>query len=315
MQPFRKILVDVDALAESHPAVARAAELAALCGAQVTLADVLPPVPNAARRYVTERVEQELADHRRDRLAAIARTMAQGGSLAVAPVGLLLRGRPADAVIEEVISGGYDLLIRSHGRDLSDPVPSFGPIDKQLLRQCPCPVWIVSAEGGGRPSRILAAVDAGAKEPADVALNIRILALARLMQRLETAELMAVYAWEPYGESLLRSHMGDAELSELVENLRAEAQADLDALIRAADAERTAEDLPAPVRTALVRGEPERALPAYIREHTIDLVVMGTVGRKGLAGLVTGNTAERVLHELRGSVLAIKPEGFTAPRG
>lgn len=40
---------------------------------------------------------------------------------------------------------------------------------------------------------------------------------------------------------------------------------------------------------------------------------MGTVARSGLAGFVMGNTAERVLQRLRGSVLAIKPPGFVSP--
>jgi hypothetical protein len=40
---------------------------------------------------------------------------------------------------------------------------------------------------------------------------------------------------------------------------------------------------------------------------------MGTVARTGIAGLVMGNTAERVLQRLRGSVLAVKPAGFRTP--
>jgi nucleotide-binding universal stress UspA family protein len=43
------------------------------------------------------------------------------------------------------------------------------------------------------------------------------------------------------------------------------------------------------------------------------LVVMGTVARTGVAGLLMGNTAERVLQRLQGSVLAVKPPGFKSP--
>jgi hypothetical protein len=40
---------------------------------------------------------------------------------------------------------------------------------------------------------------------------------------------------------------------------------------------------------------------------------MGTVARTGIAGFVMGNTAEMMLRQLRGSVLAVKPPGFVTP--
>jgi hypothetical protein len=61
------------------------------------------------------------------------------------------------------------------------------------------------------------------------------------------------------------------------------------------------------VSVQLIEGEPERAIPHFIDRNGIDLVVMGTVARSGIRGLVMGNTAERVLQRLRGSVLAVKP--------
>jgi nucleotide-binding universal stress UspA family protein len=66
------------------------------------------------------------------------------------------------------------------------------------------------------------------------------------------------------------------------------------------------------VNVQLVQGEPERAIPQFIERNGIDLVVMGTVARSGILGLVMGNTAERVLQRLRGSVLAVKPPGFVS---
>jgi universal stress protein E len=37
---------------------------------------------------------------------------------------------------------------------------------------------------------------------------------------------------------------------------------------------------------------------------------MGTVARKGLTGIMLGNTAERVLRSVRASVIAVKRDGF-----
>lgn len=47
-----------------------------------------------------------------------------------------------------------------------------------------------------------------------------------------------------------------------------------------------------------------------VEEHRIDLVVMGTHGRKGLSELFTGSTTEQIVAQSPASVLVLKPEGF-----
>lgn len=54
-------------------------------------------------------------------------------------------------------------------------------------------------------------------------------------------------------------------------------------------------------------------IPELVKEHQIDLVMMGTVGRTGIPGFLMGNTAEMILNRIDCSVLAIKPEGFVTP--
>jgi nucleotide-binding universal stress UspA family protein len=45
----------------------------------------------------------------------------------------------------------------------------------------------------------------------------------------------------------------------------------------------------------------------------VELLVMGTVCRTGVAGFLIGNTAEGVLDQINCSVLTLKPEGFKTP--
>ena len=61
------------------------------------------------------------------------------------------------------------------------------------------------------------------------------------------------------------------------------------------------------------RGEPEDVIPEFVVAEGIDLVVMGTVARNGIAGMLLGNTAERGLRKLPCSVLTVKPEAFVSP--
>jgi universal stress protein E len=52
---------------------------------------------------------------------------------------------------------------------------------------------------------------------------------------------------------------------------------------------------------------------ACVDEVDPDLVVMGTVSRTGVPGLLIGNTAEKLLDRLDCSLLAVKPQGFRSP--
>mgnify|MGYP000314302148 FL=1 len=63
----------------------------------------------------------------------------------------------------------------------------------------------------------------------------------------------------------------------------------------------------------LVNGWARKEIPALIRELKADLVVMGTVARTGISGLLMGNTAEMILTQIDCSVLAAKPRGFVSP--
>lgn len=296
------ILVDVDPSASHHPALDQAMWLAGRCNARVKIVDVLPWVPQRARDFVTPDRERVLVEHRRERLQAIAGTIQD-----VSATTELLRGRPGTALIQEVLHSGHDLLVRSHGRDESKSPRPFGAIDMELLRQCPCPVWLVARHEPRRPWRILGAVHAGAQDEVEQALNETILDWALMLHGFGDAQLTILQAWTAYGASILKSHMPPEEFTEFVESAR---RSEEDALARFVKpfAARLAN-----VAVESVYGEPEEAIVRFVESHGIDVVVMGTVARTGIAGLVMGNTAERVLRRLRGSVLAVKPPGFHAP--
>ena len=58
---------------------------------------------------------------------------------------------------------------------------------------------------------------------------------------------------------------------------------------------------------------PEEVIPEFVVAEGVDILVMGTVARGGIPGLLIGNTAERVLRKITCSVLAIKPDEFVSP--
>jgi nucleotide-binding universal stress UspA family protein len=94
-----------------------------------------------------------------------------------------------------------------------------------------------------------------------------------------------------------------------VEKVREQTAADLEALVQSFGGR-----LPG-FRAIHLPGAPEDVIPAFAAEQALDLLVMGTVARTGVAGFFIGNTAERVLRNLPCSVLAVKPDGFVCPVG
>ena len=98
MISLTSILVDIDAVAATHPALEHAISLAMRSGARVKIVDVLPWVPAGVWHFVTQDLENELVDHRLGRLKAIA-----GGVQNVPVTTELLRGRPGIALIQEVL--------------------------------------------------------------------------------------------------------------------------------------------------------------------------------------------------------------------
>lgn len=303
MISLSSVLVDVDALAHEQPALTHARDLAARCGARLKIVDVLPFVPPTARHFVTADVEQALVEHRTDRLRSLG-----AGVHGVEVAAELLRGRPATVLIQEVLAAGHGLLVRSHDRDLAEAARQYGAVDMELLRSCPCPVWLI----GRRPSphtpwRVAAAINPNQHEVTEQQLNEAVLEWALMLRDVTGASLTLLHAWTAFGASVLRSRVPEHEFVAYIEAARRTAEEAIGTFTKA-HVDRLND-----VSVQLVHGEPERALSHFIDRNGIDLVIMGTVARSGIRGLVMGNTAERVLQRLRGSVLAVKPPGFVSP--
>lgn len=301
MEPFRNVLVDIDARAPSHPGLERAARLARNCGAKLTVVDVMN-VPLEARSYLPEAMEEELVDRRRERLKEVA------SHVKGVPVeSKLLTGRPATTLIREVLRSGHDLLVRSHAREATRPPKPYGVVDMELFRQCPCPVLVVAPGAPPDRPKIVGAVHASADDPAEQALNVKIVELTMLMARLEHGTPILLQAWRPYAEGIVRSHVADDAFASYVESARRRAGDDLERLTA------PFRDRVAGTQVFLRRGWPDDVIPEFVVSEGADLVVIGTVARSGVAGVLIGNTAERVLRKLPSSVLAVKPDGFVSP--
>ncbi|MDP3978879.1 MAG: universal stress protein [Pseudomonas sp.] len=64
--------------------------------------------------------------------------------------------------------------------------------------------------------------------------------------------------------------------------------------------------VPPPQRRHAVEGSPARAVSDFATREHMDVVVMGTLDRKGLEK-VLGSTTEQTLYQIPSSILAIRP--------
>jgi len=293
----KRVLVHVDTTSDRRPALTRALHLARSSRPSVRFVDVLEPAPRHSPKG--EALEQLLRTTMKERLKEAATVARRRG---VRTTFDLLEGDTATMLIRASIEWRADLLLRSHGVSQTRARRPIGPVDSQLLRRCPCPVWFVTPRQADGETVVVAAVDPDPADPPRHELSVRVVRAAMAVSASTGASLHLVHAWSAYGHQVLASHGSQQDVVGYVKACREGARARFDSLIE--DTEALAAD------THFIQGESDRVLSRFIERRRTSLVVLGTVARTGLAGLVVGNTAERVLRTVHCSVLALKPAGF-----
>ena len=222
----------------------------------------------------------------------------------------VLHGKPFIEIIRQVLRNGHDLVMiaAEDRRGLKNVL--FGTTTMHLMRQCPCPVWVMKPDQPKQLRHILAAVDPDPTDEERNALNIKIMDLATSLAHRERCDLLIIHTWSFALESHVRSgrvRVTQSTLDEWVENSKINHRRSLGELLQRYDLENLKHQV------YMLKGEAERLIPALAAARGVELIVMGTVCRTGVAGLLIGNTAEKVLRQVDYSVLTVKPEGFFTP--
>ena len=309
MRRFKSILFVVDGSEGEKSALARAAGLASANGAKLTLFAVLDaqlyqfsdPETLAAIEAMNE-LHVELCREELESLRGDAISAHPELTVDVA----VEKGIMAISVIRAVLVNGHDLVMKAAEGRMRRWNRLFGTGDQKLMRKCPCPVWILKPSEETHVRKILAAVDLNPTEPATESLARQIMALATSLATDEGSELHVVHAWRMAAETALRGRQIDTtDVDQMLQRMEAAHQSELDGLL---------EPYPYTKKTVhLVNGRAGDIIPDLAESLEADLVVIGTIGRSGVPGLLIGNTAEEILNAVDCSVLTLKPEGFETP--
>lgn len=310
MKRFKKILFVYDPDSEETPAFERAVHLAEANQASLKLVHVLDEFPPQMQMTEMASALPELQKQIHEGASeALTRGISKIREKRLKVTGEVLWGTPFIEIIREVIRNDHDLVMVIPRKTSRVEEALFGSRIMHLMRKCPVPVWAFNPELPKRHDRVMAAVDVVPEDDKRNALNVKIMELASYLALMDKSELHVVYCWEPSYENTLRHRSGLSQeaVSNILDKARASHRQWLKALV-------------APFATKaftprihLQEGEPDEGIPHFAGKKNIDLVVMGTVVRTGLSGFLIGNTAEKILHKIRSSVLAVKPDGFKTP--
>ena len=168
--------------------------------------------------------------------------------------------------------------------------------DWQLLRKCPVPVLLISEKKWHKGKPVLVTLDLATRVATKKKLNEKLLAYGSGLAQALEVPLKILCAIE------VPTLLQDLDLVDPIA-FEKEARAEMEPVIR-----KLAARCDIPERAFhMKRGPVEKVITSYAAQVKAQIVVMGTVGRKGVKGRLLGNTAERVLRHLKTDVLALKP--------
>jgi len=202
------------------------------------------------------------------------------------------------AIIEACEQQKPDILVKHISRSATSLNPFIMPVDWQLLRQCPRPLLLVKDTEWNLEAPILAAVDASSEDPDEQVFNQKIIDYARSLGKL-TGRPIHVITTHISPEIDNAFKMPEFNLEELREKVTRLNHDKLQSMLVDQDI--------ASENQHVVEGLAEDKISEIAENINAQIVVMGTLGRRGIQGALMGNTAEKVLTQLRCEVLALRP--------
>lgn len=291
MTAIRRILVAIkDPAAHRFPAVTKAAQIATAFDSRIELFHDITttlytgfPGGIAPDAHAFERQHRAT---RLDQLEKIARPLIDRGLRASVAAEW---DYPAhEAIVRRAITTKADLIVAQHHPGRHRMAWLLSLTDWELLRLSPVPVLLVKSPFAYQNPVVLAAIDPMHALGKPARLDRRILGLSELMAKGLHGQLHAVHAC--------------TTPPTIEREATALAQA---AFVRALRSTKIPQ-----ARRHFVDGDPCRVIVDVSRKVASDIVVLGAISRSGVKKAFIGNTAERLIDDLRSDLLVVKPAHF-----
>ncbi len=303
MKKIDKIIVIFDEKHETQTAMLRALELARLTQTSIHIiatvfsntnfsdGEMMIETLQLLREGIQSRLNRELREY-------IDSLDATGIDISYES---LWSNRPHHDIAELCERESFDLLIKTANKHGRFEGIFHTPLDWHLLRECPCPVLLVSDELWPEGSSIVAAIDANSDDQDHRDLNTQLLKTANYLGNLLNNTVYAVNACPPL-PVLIDLEYTSIDPTSYINNMHEMARKNTVDIIKPFNIDEN--------HIKVVDGVPEDVIPDIAEQLESRLIILGTVSRTGLKGYIMGNTAEQLLHNFNCDVLALKPEGF-----
>jgi nucleotide-binding universal stress UspA family protein len=174
MQRFKNILVFTDAGPSSKVVLERSAALAKRNGAQLTALSVLESLPRESQRlfgavHPADLWEWAVVERQQKLDRSVAGSWDNNPNFTTK----VLSGSPSIEVIKEVLRRNHDIVLMAAEGESGVKDVLFGCTPTHLMRECPCPVWVMKSAQCTRDGRVMAAVDPMTTDPGHESLNHR----------------------------------------------------------------------------------------------------------------------------------------------
>lgn len=315
MPQLQNILVGLD-LAASKPltvsglgpipreAFLRGVELARVHSARLLLFTALN-VSEKALHFVDEADRAHVVNEPADAVNQVLRQLEEEArAKGVQATHKLASGKGWLEIIKQVLRDKHDLVVvGTHDRTGLRRV-LFGDIARKLVRRCPCPVLVNKLGTIGPSPRLLITTDLKASSQEALRLGID-------LAEKWNAHVDVLHVVEYPLDRIWTSATPDGRELGYHVKIRAEAEQLLYQQLEKTDYKALGSRL----QVHLVDGDglPDIAIQRFIQVHQIQLLVIGTTGRRGIQRIMVGSTSERLLPEVHCSVLAVKPPDFVCP--
>lgn len=218
MHRFHNILFVSHGVNEETEALQLAIKLAHDNHAQLHILICCPPFPDTLSEY--KPIYEESLIDKIDKTVQSAKS-ALGFSKKNIPAHIKVDSgdTPGVRIIRHVLKNSHDLLIKE--AETSDTMKGFKALDMELLRKCPCPLFLHRPlKNSLQDIRVAVAIDPKDEEPAAHDLSLRLLQVSHSLNALYQGNLHIVSCWEFALENYLRDkvwlRISNAEIDKMV---------------------------------------------------------------------------------------------------
>lgn len=280
---IENLLVITDQNENETVAIEKAFAIAAPFNPQITVMTFISTNDDRNQVNLLQQTQTQLQNHIDKTFGVINRAIAQ--VVATDNITSTLKVECENRAIDLVLKTGH----RTEGM-------FHTPLDWHLIRELPCPILIAAPHKWKSKPTILATLDVEKTDAVQARINEDVLTWSKLWSD-NTGNCIKCCYTIPVSEVLEDMDIVSAKaVKNKHEPIATKKMIDLLDTVDLKNSE-----------THITTGNPAKEIPSYANKIKADLVIMGSIGRKGVEGMLLGNTAEKILHHLHTDTLIIRP--------